>query len=187
MKYVLCLFLALSTFSLNAGEKQFAQPETHVADAQHNVEQALLTKAEQAILDRLNAERTARGLQVVVVDHGLMARARAHALWMATNRIMRHSAGAWENIAMGQPTPAAAMNTWLNSSGHRANMLSYNARRIGIGTYGTYYCQQFSTAPTAAAETKKVESKAPVACTGPNCGQARRLGLLGRFGLGRRN
>lgn len=169
MKYVLCLLIALIGFNLNAAETKLA-PETAV---QQNVEQALLTSAEKAILERLNAERTARGLQVVVVDHGLMARARAHAAWMATNRIMRHSPGAWENIAAGQSTPIAAMNTWMNSSGHRANMLSYNVRRIGIGTYGTYYCQQFASAPTAApakkAETQKCEGDACKVQQGGNC------------------
>ena len=55
MKYVLCLFVALIGFNLNAAETKIAAPDAHVSDAQHNVEQALLTKAEQAILDRLNA------------------------------------------------------------------------------------------------------------------------------------
>ncbi|MDE5584064.1 MAG: hypothetical protein K2J08_10210 [Ruminococcus sp.] len=51
-----------------------------------------------------------------------------------------------ENIAYGQKSPEDVMNAWMNSSGHRANILSENFDYIGIGvTYrnGTYYWSQF--------------------------------------------
>ncbi|MDE6501028.1 MAG: hypothetical protein K2L10_02980 [Ruminococcus sp.] len=51
-----------------------------------------------------------------------------------------------ENIAYGQKSPEDVMNAWMNSSGHRANILSENFDYIGIGvTYrnGTYYWTQF--------------------------------------------
>jgi uncharacterized repeat protein (TIGR01451 family) len=38
-----------------------------------------------------------------------------------------------ENIAAGYATPAAVMTAWMNSSGHRANLLSTSSREIGIG------------------------------------------------------
>jgi uncharacterized protein YkwD len=38
-----------------------------------------------------------------------------------------------ENIAMGQTSAAAAMDSWMRSSGHRANILSTNNTEIGIG------------------------------------------------------
>jgi len=38
-----------------------------------------------------------------------------------------------ENIAMGQSTPAAAMDSWMHSSGHRANILKTNVTEIGVG------------------------------------------------------
>ena len=47
-----------------------------------------------------------------------------------------------ENIAAGQATPQDVMNSWMNSSEHRANILSSNVWEIGIGYYegsGTYY------------------------------------------------
>ena len=50
-----------------------------------------------------------------------------------------------ENIAYGQRTPEEVMNSWMNSSGHRANILgSYDYIGVGI-TYrnGTYYWTQF--------------------------------------------
>ena len=40
---------------------------------------------------------------------------------------------AGENIAMGQRTPEIVMNDWMNSSGHRANILSENFDYIGVG------------------------------------------------------
>jgi uncharacterized protein YkwD len=38
-----------------------------------------------------------------------------------------------ENIAMGQPTAASVMNAWMNSSGHRANILNCGLKSIGVG------------------------------------------------------
>lgn len=40
---------------------------------------------------------------------------------------------AGENIAMGQPTAQAVVQGWMNSSGHRANILSKNFNKIGVG------------------------------------------------------
>ena len=50
-----------------------------------------------------------------------------------------------ENIAMGQKTPAEVMEAWMNSSGHRANILSANFTEIGVGvvySQGRYYWAQ---------------------------------------------
>ena len=44
---------------------------------------------------------------------------------------------AGENIAYGQRTPAAVVEAWMNSSGHRANILNESYTQIGVG-----YCQQ---------------------------------------------
>ncbi|ROR30826.1 uncharacterized protein YkwD [Mobilisporobacter senegalensis] len=52
---------------------------------------------------------------------------------------------AGENIAYGQQTPSAVMNGWMNSSGHRANILKSSFKEIGIGAYyqnGKYYWVQ---------------------------------------------
>jgi hypothetical protein len=52
-------------------------------------------------------------------------------------------ANAWgENIAAGYSSPSSVMNAWMNSPGHRANILSTNFREIGVGYYaggGDYY------------------------------------------------
>lgn len=52
---------------------------------------------------------------------------------------------AGENIAMGYGTPEAVMNAWMNSSGHRANILNANYTQIGVGYVadGHYWTQEF--------------------------------------------
>ncbi len=43
--------------------------------------------------------------------------------------------GSGENIAWGQKTPEQVMNGWMNSDGHRANILNKNFKNIGVGYY----------------------------------------------------
>lgn len=50
-----------------------------------------------------------------------------------------------ENIAMGQKTPEQVVNAWMNSEGHRKNILNSSFKQIGVGCYvanGTYYWSQ---------------------------------------------
>ena len=55
-----------------------------------------------------------------------------------------------ENIAAGQPTPEEVVNSWMNSEGHRANILSKDFEKLGVGyvkiggTYKHYWVQLFS-------------------------------------------
>ena len=53
---------------------------------------------------------------------------------------------AGENIAMGYSTPEAVINAWMNSSGHRANILNANYTTIGVGYVadGNYWTQEFT-------------------------------------------
>ena len=50
-----------------------------------------------------------------------------------------------ENIAKGQATPQAVVNAWMNSSGHRANILNSTYNKIGVGyvANGNYWTQMF--------------------------------------------
>src|SRR5260370_936883 len=57
-----------------------------------------------------------------------------------------------ENIAAGQPDPQAVMTAWMNSPGHRANILRAGFTEIGIGVYqapgsqyGIYWTQEFGS------------------------------------------
>ena len=104
---------------------------------------------EARIIERTNAQRTRHGLRPLVVDHGLLRSARQHAAWMTNSRSMTHTTRpVGENIAMGQRSSVEVVDTWMNSSGHRANILNAGYTRIGVAAYATpegtiYWCQQF--------------------------------------------
>lgn len=54
-----------------------------------------------------------------------------------------------ENIAKGQRTPAAVMDSWMNSPGHRANILNCSFKELGVGVEdspgGIVWTQDFGT------------------------------------------
>ena len=52
---------------------------------------------------------------------------------------------AGENIAYGYKTPAEVVRGWMNSEGHRANILNASFKEIGVGysADGNYWTQQF--------------------------------------------
>jgi uncharacterized protein YkwD len=100
------------------------------------------------LIELTNAERRRYGLSPLTIDKSLLDSARGHCYWMASARSLQHtSAAVAENIAMGQGSCAEAVRDWMNSPGHRANMLgSYS--RIGMAAYQTsdgtiYWCLQF--------------------------------------------
>ena len=113
----------------------------------------------------VNKERAANGLGALKVSTALSDAANVRAKEIQT--VFSHTrpggrscftalteAGvkysyAAENIAYGQKNPEAVMKSWMNSSGHRANILSSKAQYIGIGVTlknGTYYWTQFFAA-----------------------------------------
>jgi uncharacterized protein YkwD len=103
------------------------------------------------VLRLVNAERANAGCGALTADSRLAAAAQAHSADMAANDYFSHTgrngsdvadrveaagyrwSAVGENIAKGQPTPAAVMQAWMNSSGHRANILNCRFRNIGIG------------------------------------------------------
>ena len=109
-----------------------------------------LLAIEQGIVDNTNAERARYGRPAFVVDANLMATARQHCTWMTNYRQLVHTnIGVAENIAMGQSSSQDVVRTWMNSSGHRANILNGGHRRIGVAAFRTpegtiYWCQQFT-------------------------------------------
>jgi len=110
----------------------------------------------------VNRSRARLGLSQLRLDPGLSEVAQAYAEDMARRNYFSHTnpegelagfrlglAGidwkAWgENIAAYHPTPTAVMRAWMNSSGHRANILSRKYRNIGIGYYQNYWVQIFT-------------------------------------------
>jgi uncharacterized protein YkwD len=107
---------------------------------------------EQEVIDLVNRER-ARARQPcepLSVDSRLTAAARGHSADMAAKNYFSHDGkdgstpterarragypgGVAENIAAGQQNPNSVMNAWMNSSGHRTNILNCRYKVIGVG------------------------------------------------------
>jgi uncharacterized protein YkwD len=108
-----------------------------------------LIEVEKQIVEQTNAQRVKYGLPPLAVDQGLLQSARTHTAWMTNNHTLQHTTKpVGENIAMGQRTTDEAVNDWMNSPGHRANILNGSYKRIGVAAYqaadGTiYWCQEF--------------------------------------------
>ena len=122
-----------------------------------------LSQYEQQVVDLTNQERAKQGLPALKVDLELSKVAREKSLDMQKNNYFSHTSptygspfdmmkkfsisykAAGENIAKGQRTPQEVVNAWMNSSGHRQNILSSNFTHIGVGyvAEGNYWTQQF--------------------------------------------
>ncbi|WFE96852.1 CAP domain-containing protein [Micromonospora sp. WMMD987] len=119
----------------------------------------------QQVVDLVNAERAKAGCAAVTVDEKLTLAAQRHSQDQADHKTMTHTGSdgsdagqrldragySWrtygENVAWNQPTPAAVMNAWMNSSGHRANILNCAFTEIGVGVAngnGPYWTQDFA-------------------------------------------
>lgn len=159
--------MVTSVMSLCAGMALLAAPQSTEAPAKqpaatqaaqsHTVKKPVIHTAsyqffpaEVAVAEQTNAERARYGLPPLVLDPSLTKTARQQAWWMTRNRTMQHgNFPVAENIAMGQRTSGEVVRSWMNSSGHRANILNRGHRRIGVAAYTTpegttYWCQQFA-------------------------------------------
>ncbi|MFI7586114.1 CAP domain-containing protein [Spongisporangium articulatum] len=126
------------------------------------------TSFAQQVVSLTNAERAKAGCGALTADSTLTSVAQAHSADMASHNYFSHNsqdgttpfqrmsaAGygyrtAGENIAAGQPTPSAVVSAWMNSAGHRANILNCSFTEIGVGyatggSYRTYWTQDFGT------------------------------------------
>jgi uncharacterized protein YkwD len=109
-----------------------------------------LIEVEQLLIEATNAERARFGLPALEVDFNLMSTSRRHTAWMANSGAFRHgSYPVAENIALGQESVSEAIRSWMNSSGHRANILGSRYSKIGVAAYQggngkIYWTQQFN-------------------------------------------
>ncbi|MFE9768177.1 CAP domain-containing protein [Streptomyces sp. NPDC005808] len=125
-----------------------------------------LARTASEVLALTNAERTATGLRPLSVDPLLTNAAQAHSDDMVARAFYSHTSPdgtqPWdraaaagsarrtigENIACGQRSPAEVVLGWMNSPGHRANILKPAFTHIGTGLagggrMGTYWTQLF--------------------------------------------
>ena len=118
---------------------------------------------EEEVARLVNEQRAKNGLSPLTLNWELSRVARYKSEDMARNRYFSHTSptygtpfemirsfglsyrSAGENIAYGQRTPAAVMDAWMNSSGHRANILNASYTQIDVGYYanGNYWTQMF--------------------------------------------
>ncbi|HET9517138.1 MAG TPA: CAP domain-containing protein [Actinoplanes sp.] len=105
---------------------------------------------ENEVIRLTNVERAKRGCGKVTLDTRLRTAIRGHTQDMANQDYFAHESldgrSPWdrakaagyqypigENIAKGQPSAADVMHSWMNSPGHKANILNCNAKAIGVG------------------------------------------------------
>lgn len=118
---------------------------------------------EQQVVDLTNKERAKYGLPALATDKPLMAAAREKSQDMQVNNYFSHTSptygspfdrlkalgisyrSAGENIAKGQTSAAQVVEAWMNSEGHRANILNKDFTHIGVGyvKQGHVWTQQF--------------------------------------------
>lgn len=123
---------------------------------------------ESQVIQLTNQERAKNGLKPLLADWELSRVARYKSADMRDKNYFQHDSptygspfdmmksfginyrSAGENIAAGQRTPQEVVQAWMNSPGHRANILNSSYTHIGVGhatggSYGHYWTQMFIT------------------------------------------
>ncbi|WP_099157624.1 CAP domain-containing protein [Virgibacillus ndiopensis] len=155
-------------------QEQQAQPEKSQASTQQPAEQQeqqsqaqeqsqQLSQFEQQVVELTNNEREKQGLEPLQIDVELSKVAREKSRDMQAKGYFAHNSPTYgspfdmmkqfgidyrtagENIAKGQRTPEEVVNAWMNSEGHRANILNPEFTHIGVGyvAEGNHWTQQF--------------------------------------------
>ncbi len=145
--------------------KQFANPNLIYPGDKVNIPtlDPSVLSTQQEILKLVNQERARQGLKGLELDWQVSRVAQYKSDDMAKNNYFSHQSptygspfdmlksfnvkykSAGENIAKGQKTPQAVMTAWMNSSGHRANILGSSYTHLGVGytvSNGTTYWTQ---------------------------------------------
>ncbi|MGG0487207.1 CAP domain-containing protein [Priestia aryabhattai] len=115
------------------------------------------------VVNLVNQERSKAGLKPLTINNTLTKSAQAKAQDMHDKKYFDHTSPTYgspfqemttfgykysyagENIAQGQKTPSEVMTAWMNSQGHRENILNPNFTEIGVGyvSDNSYWVQQF--------------------------------------------
>ncbi|WP_345242769.1 CAP domain-containing protein [Pontibacillus salipaludis] len=140
-------------------QQESAQTQEQPKEQQTNE----LSQFEQKVVELTNEERAAQGLEPLKIDKELSNVAEKKSQDMAQNGYFSHDSPTYgspfdmmkqfgieyrtagENIAKGQQTPQEVVDGWMNSEGHRANILNENFTHIGVGFVenGNVWTQQF--------------------------------------------
>ncbi|GGM15441.1 CAP domain-containing protein [Dactylosporangium sucinum] len=159
------------TLSTAAAASAAPTTKSHVATVKPKPKKKTTTTADPATLETqvvtlTNNYRTAHGCGALRIDTRLVAAARAHSTDMVSKNFFSHTGSdgssfvqrevragytkgaSAENIAWGYRTPQDVVNAWINSPGHRANILNCSSVAVGVGVAykadGTpYWTQDF--------------------------------------------
>lgn len=136
-------------------------PQTTKAPATSN--SSSVQDIERQVVALVNQARKQNGLNELTLNEELSNVARVKANDMANNKYFSHTSPTYgspfdmmkqfgisyrtagENIAMGQTTAQQVFDGWMNSEGHRANILNSSFTQIGVGysSSGHYWAQMF--------------------------------------------
>jgi len=135
-----------------------AQP---VATPAKQSDKAQVSNFAKQVAELVNKERAKAGLGPVQLDGALSNVALAKATDMSNNNYFDHTSPTYgspfdmmkkygisfmtagENIAMGQRSPEEVMTQWMNSEGHRQNIMNPAFTKIGVGFTNGYWVQEF--------------------------------------------
>ncbi|GAE31039.1 CAP domain-containing protein [Alkalihalobacillus hemicellulosilyticus] len=144
--------------------EQQPAPETEQPEQEETAQQTEgISEVEQQVIDLTNQERRNNGLPELQADSSLSHVAREKSRDMQQNNYFSHTSptygspfdmmrdygvsynSAGENIAQGQRSAQEVVQAWMNSEGHRANILSTDFTHIGVGyiEQGNYWTQMF--------------------------------------------
>lgn len=146
---------------LPAAPEQPSQPDT--PDTPSQPDSGSVLAEERAVVSLVNEIRAQYGLPALTLDEGLCRYARVKSQDMQQNGYFSHESPTYgspfdmmrtfgisysyagENIAMGYSSAQAVVDAWMNSAGHRANILSASFTSIGVGyvANGGYWTQWF--------------------------------------------
>ncbi|MET8044488.1 CAP domain-containing protein, partial [Micromonospora sp. NPDC005215] len=154
-----------TTAASRRGAPRTSAPSTSNGSSNSSGSTGTVSAQAREVVDLVNAERAKAGCAALSIDDKLMTAAQKHSQDQADNKNMSHTGSdgsnagvrldrvgyAWrtygENVAWNQQTPAAVMDAWMNSSGHRANILNCAFTEIGVGiasSNGPYWTQVFA-------------------------------------------
>ncbi|KKK37300.1 sporulation protein [Mesobacillus campisalis] len=139
------------------------QPAAPAPAKQQPAAPSSVSAYEQKVVELTNQERAKNGLKPLVLDTELSKVAREKSRDMQAKGYFSHTSPTYgspfdmmkkygisyktagENIAMGQRSPEEVVKAWMNSEGHRKNILNSNYTHIGVGhiAEGNYWTQMF--------------------------------------------
>lgn len=153
-----CVLVSGTAFSVHAADFKSSLQEVKAV----SYDSSQLAEYAEQVAVLVNKERNTYGLQPVKVSPILSEAANIRAselkenfshtrpngtsCFTAMSELEIQYSAAAENIAYGQKNPESVMNAWMNSSGHRANILNEKMEYIGVGVSyqdGVYYWSQF--------------------------------------------